>query len=61
MKHSKLLPTFVRPKSADDELKVLRQKVASLKSNPAEARAMMARAGICTADGQLTKAFGGNA
>ena len=61
MKHSKLLPTFSRPKSAADELLLLRQKVASLKHNPAEARAVMVRAGICTADGHLTKAFGGNA
>lgn len=61
MKHSKQLPTFVRPRSADDELKLLRQKVTSLKNNPAEARAVMARAGICTVDGHLTKAFGGNA
>ena len=61
MRHSRTLPTFVRPMSPSEELSLLRKKVEFLKSNPAEARAMLTRAGICTADGRLTKAFGGNA
>jgi hypothetical protein len=47
--------------NADQELTILRQKVKQLKRNPDQARAVMARAGICTLDGRLTKAFGGKA
>lgn len=47
--------------NANQELTILRQKVKQLKRNPDEARAIMARAGICTPDGRLTKAFGGKA
>ena len=61
MKHSRSLPTFSRPMSSSEELTVLRKKVQALKSIPSEARAVLAKAGICTTDGRLTKAFGGDA
>lgn len=53
-------PTAKRLSQAQELAKV-RASVKYLKANPQEGIALMARAGICTADGRLKKAYGGAA
>lgn len=53
--------TFERQLSPAQELTRIKATVKRLKQHPDEGRAMMIRAGICTADGKLTKAYGGKA
>lgn len=41
------------------ELAAVKATVKNLKANPSEAIALMVKAGICTEDGRLKKAYGG--
>jgi len=45
--------------SADDELVIIKEKVAYLRAHPKKLHKMMVAAGIYDEDGRLTKEYGG--
>lgn len=59
MPNRKQPPVGNKPLSPSQSLSLLRQQVRHLKAHPQQGRELMVRAGICTPDGRLTKAFGG--
>lgn len=61
MKTTLLSRRFEHKSSTEQDINILRQKVERLRNNPSEASALLMRAGIYNAEGNLTKAFGGKA